>query len=248
MLIDTVQVRSKATILLRRALHAAGVDLVRSLDESELLRRRLQLLKGRDISVVFDVGAGSGQYAQTMRALGYGGRLVSFEPLPGPYSLLRSASATDPDWTAVNVALGETAGEAVMHVSRNCQSSSVLDMLAAHEEAEQDSTYIGECRVPMTTLSRMVSEHFEPADRLFIKIDTQGYEDKVIAGLGEDIGRVSGLQLEMSLVPLYRGQVLLPDLVTHLASAGFTLMSIEPGFWDRDSGQLLQADGIFFRS
>ncbi|HEV2068622.1 MAG TPA: FkbM family methyltransferase [Acidimicrobiales bacterium] len=242
-----MEFRTNAVLVLRRLLNRLGFDLVRSLDEDDLLRRRLQLLKSRGVNVVFDVGAHAGQYGQTMRAAGYDGRLVSFEPLPEPFAILESASSTDGDWEVVNVALGDGEKEVVMHVAGNSQSSSVLQMLPAHQDADARSRYVGECRVPMTTLEKVVSERVGADDRLFVKVDAQGYEEQVLAGAGDELARITGLQLELSLVHLYEGQALLHQMVSRLMDEGFVLVSIEPGFWDRRTGQLLQADGIFFR-
>lgn len=242
-----MQLRTTSVLLLRRMLHRVGFDLVRSLDEQDLLSRRLQLLRSRDVNVLFDVGAHAGQYGQTMRAAGYGGRLVSFEPLPEPFAMLQSVSTTDSNWDVVNAALGESEGDVVMHVSGNSQSSSVLQMLPIHEEADPRSGYVGECRVAMTTLAKVVNERVGADDRLFVKVDAQGYEEQVLAGAGDQLARITGLQLELSLVHLYEGQALLHQMVSRLMEEGFALTSIEPGFWDRRTGQLLQADGIFFR-
>lgn len=242
-----MNLRARTVVAVRHLLNRLGLDLVRALDDSDLLRRRLQLLTGRDVDVVFDVGAGSGQYGQTLRALGYSGRLVSFEPLPEPFSLLHTAAARDSSWEAVNVALGEAEGDVMMHVSGNSQSSSVSKMLPLHEQAAPSSAYVGQCRVHVTTLSKMVLNHVGIQERLFVKVDAQGHEEQVLAGLGDDLSRVAGLQLELSLVPLYEGQPDFHEMVRRLTDAGFSLVSLEPGFWDRRSGRLLQVDGIFLR-
>ena len=49
-------------------------------------------------------------------------------------------------------------------------------------------------------------------------------------------------------MPLYAGAATLVDLVRAAESRGFTLMGVEPGFGDPQSGQLLQLDGLFFRT
>lgn len=233
--------------MLRRLLHRLSIDLVRTLDQDDLRRRRLQLITAHGIDLLFDVGAHTGQYGQAMRALGYGGRLVSFEPLPGPFSELQKNARHDADWEAINVALGDHEGRAEMHVSKNTQSSSVLEMLPAHSHAAPSSAYVDVCQVPMTTLSQMIDAHMAPDERLFVKVDAQGYEDQILGGAGDAIRRVTGLQLELSLIPLYEGQRRLDEMLPDIARSGFVLMSLEPGFWDHKSGQLLQADGIFFR-
>ena len=82
------------------------------------------------MTVVLDVGANAGQYGRELRTLGYRGRIVSFEPQPGPFAALEAASTADPAWTAVLLALGAEAGTAQMNVSALDVSSSTL---RAHE-------------------------------------------------------------------------------------------------------------------
>jgi hypothetical protein len=52
----------------------------------------------------------------------------------------------------------------------------------------------------------------------------------------------------MSLVPLYRGETLFTEMIAMLTQVGFTLMAVEPDFSDPTTGQLLQLDGVFFRT
>jgi hypothetical protein len=58
--------------------------------------RRARLLRAYDIDFVVDVGANAGQYAAGLRAAGYAGRIVSFEPLTAPHRALAGATARDP--------------------------------------------------------------------------------------------------------------------------------------------------------
>ncbi|HEV2121864.1 MAG TPA: FkbM family methyltransferase [Chloroflexota bacterium] len=240
--------RATSIVVLRRLLHRLGFDLVRSLGADDLLKRRLQLMVTRHIEVVFDVGAHSGQYAQTLRALGFRGHVISFEPLPAPFSLLQQAAARDPLWEPVNAALGDRDGEVTMHVSGNSQSSSVLEMLPTHESAAPESAYVGTCQVRMTTLANAIGTYGAPGQPLFVKVDAQGYEEQVLDSAGDALQKVEGVQLELSLVPLYKGQALLEDMIMKMRERGFVLTSLEPGFHDPRTGQLLQTDGIFFRA
>lgn len=47
-------------------------------------------------------------------------------------------------------------------------------------------------------------------------------------------------------MPLYKGEMLYSEMITLLSQKGYTLMSLEPGYYDPSMGQLLQVDGIFF--
>jgi len=62
-------------------------------------------LESRQVNVVLDVGANSGQYATDLRRAAYKGRIVSFEPLSGPFSLLERSAARDPLWNCRQCAL-----------------------------------------------------------------------------------------------------------------------------------------------
>ena len=64
---------------------------------------------------------------------------------------------------------------------------------------------------------------------MFLKLDVQGYERLVLAGGKASLPRVHGLQLEMSLVPLYQGEASYTDLLGEMTALGFQLMSHRGG-------------------
>ena len=82
----------------------------------------------------------------------------------------------------------------------------------------------------------------------FLKIDVQGYEKFVLEGAPNLLKRVIGVQLELSLVPLYEGDTPYLRMLEFLESAGLHLTLIEPGFRDKNTGEDLQFDGVFFRT
>jgi hypothetical protein len=51
----------------------------------------------------------------------------------------------------------------------------------------------------------------------------------------------------MSLVPLYRDEMVFPQMIEWLASREFQLVAVEPGSTDPATGRLLQIDGMFRR-
>jgi hypothetical protein len=59
--------------------------------------------------------------------------------------------------------------------------------------------------------------------------------------------QLAGIQAELSLVPLYEGAPLWREMIDYIEEQGFRLCSIESGHYDRGSGEVLQADGIFLR-
>jgi len=206
--------------------------------------RRQQLLARAGVDVVLDVGAAAGAYAGTLRAFGYRGRIVSFEPVAETFAALRARSAGDPLWDARNCALGDAAGTATISLAGD--SSSLLPMGEAHRRAAPDVLVTGEQAVTVERLDDIAGEVIGAGTAPFLKLDTQGFERQVLAGAAATLPSVVGLQLELSFVELYRGSMLVDEAVSWAYGNGFVLVGIERGFI-APTGQALQADGIFLR-
>ena len=68
---------------------------------------------------------------------------------------------------------------------------------------------------------------------------------QIIEGGEGSIERICGMQLEMSLAPLYDGETLIGDMISFLSEKKYALVSIEPVYCDIKSHELLEVDGIF---
>jgi FkbM family methyltransferase len=226
-----------------------GLDVQRY-PQSDPLHGLSLMLGHLAIDIVIDVGANDGRYAQTLRRLGYGHRIVSFEPLSEPFARLSAAAEHDTEWDVLRCAVGDDDGEIVIHVAGNdALSSSVLPMLDAHRDAAPTSAYVTDETVPIHRLDGLLGDQVE-GRRCFLKMDVQGFERAVLDGAADLLasGQVLGVQAEMSLVPLYEGSMLWHETLDRMSQAGYELASLVPGFTDPRSGRLLQADGVFVHS
>ena len=208
---------------------------------------RIRLLKRFGINLVLDVGANVGQYGDEMRAVGYKGRMVSFEPLAREFEQLSRRADGDKLWKTVNRALGESDGTADIHVSGNSVSSSLLGILPRHIRSVPTSAYTKNETIQIARIDTVFQDHYQAGDRVLLKLDTQGYEYQVLQGATASLPKIVGIQIEMSLVPLYDGEKRFSEMVPYLTDMGFSLMSIEPVFRDNATGQMLAVDGIFYR-
>ena len=145
------------------------------------------------------------------------------------------------------MAIGAEDGEGEIHVAANSVSSSMLIMLDTHLRAAPASRYIGTERVPMRRLDSIASDYLGSCSVPFLKIDTQGYEDRILLGATKTLNRFIVVELELSLVPLYEGQRLIDDLRNYLIDNGFQLWAMWPEFVDAKNGRLLQVNATFVR-
>lgn len=227
-----------------------GFELKRySLTTSEVARME-RMLNYHHIDLIFDVGANCGQYASFLRECNYSGRIVSFEPLSSAYSQLLASSQKDPLWEiAPRTAIGDHEGEITINIAGNSQSSSILPMLDTHLKAAPKSAYCGSETVKLSRLDTLAKDYIKNDNQaIFLKIDVQGFERQVLEGATQILPLIKGIQLELSLVPLYQDQLLFAEMLELLPKMGYDLHALIPGFTDSETGRMLQMDGIFFKS
>jgi FkbM family methyltransferase len=225
-----------------------GYDIVPFNVAEHPLARRRRLLEFHRIDTVLDVGANTGQFGRQLRRdLRYRGNIVSFEPLSAAFAGLQRRAAGDSRWQVLNCALGDAPATRTIHVAGNSESSSLLDMLPRHVQAAPHTAYVAEESIRVETLDDLFERVCGDARNVYLKIDTQGYEQQVLRGAERSLRRIGTIQLELSLVPLYRGQALFPELYAALAERGYTMVALENAFGDGQTGQLLQVDAIFHR-
>jgi len=234
------RLRERAKLAVRGVLHRFDLELSKGPYPARLVRT----LEAYGIDTVLDVGANVGQFAVMTRRAGFPGRIVSCEPLSGAYSELARRASGDAAWTPLNTAVGSAPGELEINVAANSYSSSVLPMTEAHLTGAPGSGYVAVEKVPVTTVAALCQEHRLDPARTLLKIDTQGYEAEVLAGAGDLVTGFGAVQLELSFVELYEGQVLFDETVARLRGWGYRIHAIEPGFSGPD-GRLLQCDGLF---
>lgn len=225
-----------------------GLDVGRYNPVESFEARLFRQLQVHTIDTILDIGANDGGYGRALRESGYDGRILSFEPLSEAHAKLQQTAAGDSLWAvAPRQAIGDLDGEIEINISGNSTSSSVLPMHDSHTEAAPQSRYIGSERVRISRLDSIDHPQIREGRSILLKIDTQGYEMPVLHGATNLLSRVVGVQLELSLVPLYQGQALYREIIDWLANRGFSLWSVIPGFTDLSTGRMMQMDGVFFR-
>jgi hypothetical protein len=143
--------------------------------------------------------------------------------------------------------LGDQDEESEINIAANSYSSSILDMLPSHVESAPHSVYQSTEKIVVKKLDSVFEELCGDSTSVYMKIDTQGFEGKVLKGAEHALKRIDTVQMEMSLVPLYEGELGFDALYSLMQDHGYTMVAMIPGFSDQNTGQLLQVDGIFHR-
>lgn len=132
--------------------------------------------------LIFDVGANLGNYAELFA--GIGARVVALEPNPDCVSHIRR-SYPKMKIDTVNTAVGACPGVATIRIAQRSDISSMsADWMHAIAKAQSidDSVWSSNLTVPVITLDSLIQRYGKPR---FIKIDVEGFEENVLAGLSE---------------------------------------------------------------
>ena len=232
--------------IIRSIVNPVGYDIVKfkTTHPAHIVLSHLNI---NDIKTVLDVGANAGQYSCELRKAGYKGRIISFEPVSEAYRRLLLNAKKDSNWQTFNFALGDTNGNTSINISGHSPSSSLLPMTSLHNDAAPGSEYLSEEEIEIKTLDTIFDTLRISGENVFLKVDTQGYEKKVLDGAVNSLSGISGIQLELSAAELYQGEENYYSLCRFLEERNFHLVRVIPGFSSKKTGEMLQFDAIFFR-
>ena len=173
---------------------------------------------------LIDVGANRGQFSLLAKGLYPHARIHAFEPVDEPAARYLEIFGGMPNVTLHRCAIGEAEHSGTMHVGGKSDDSSLLEFA----QVSEIFAVPGEAsRQPIAV--RPLASVLRPEDlagRVLMKIDVQGFEDKVIAGAAALLPHIDLIYVETALVELYKGQALFPEVHAQLAALGFRAIRI----------------------
>jgi FkbM family methyltransferase len=195
---------------------------------------------------VLDVGANRGQFGAMLRRSGYAGRIISFEPVPEAFDELSAKILSDEGWEARRLALGNRAGLLPLNITASTSVSSFLTPTAQYA-----ASYAGGRvqRVEDVEVARLdgIFDDLVAGGRVFLKVDTQGYDLAVIEGATGCLDHVVGVQIEMSVMPIYEGVTSYIDAFRFMHDRGFSPSGVFSVVRD-ECLRVYEFDGVFVRA
>ncbi|MFN0263386.1 FkbM family methyltransferase [Tepidamorphus sp. 3E244] len=235
--------------MFRKIARACGYDAFRLERQARIETHLAALLPMLQVDVVVDAGANAGQFGQKLRALGYKGDIVSYEPLSAVFPELQEAAATDMRWHTRNKALGTQAGTATIRQSPDSTWSSLKGFsdYGKRRFTEQDRDAVAE-QIEVARLDADLPELLgDDPRRVYLKMDTQGFDLEVFEGARGLMHEVVGLQAEVAFQNIYDGVPGYRQTLETFEEAGFAVTGMFPVKRDRKSLRMIEMDCVMRR-
>jgi FkbM family methyltransferase len=198
------------------------------------------------ISTVLDIGANTGQFAAHIRDTLPAAFIYSFDPVEENFRRLQRREAGDRRFKAYGFALGDINQKLPFNQNRFTASSSFLDLSELHQSNYPFARDVERVEVEIRRLDD-VAEDLNMKPEILVKLDVQGFEDRVIRGGESVLGLARVVITEVCFQPLYEGQPLFGAIHEQLTRLGFSLRGLSEQIHSTTDDQVLSADAIYIR-
>jgi FkbM family methyltransferase len=207
------------------------------------------VLEKLSINCVLDVGAHRGEYGTLLRRIGYRGWIISFEPVRASFESLKRIAAERPPWRVFPYGLGADNERREINVTEGTSFSSFLTPREESQIRFPTNRVERREEVDVRSLDRILEACLAdiPSPRIYLKLDTQGFDLSVLEGARTILPKILALQTEVSLHDIYRGMCSFAESVSRFQAAGFEVIDFVTVTRDMDRLCAIEADCIMAR-
>jgi FkbM family methyltransferase len=218
----------------------------RSDDEEDVLHMALIIAQP---SLALDCGANNGAFARMLRNVRYGGPIWCFEPNRDCIQVLNSISSDDPKLRVFPIATGSEDRTLELQIAgEDGNMSSLLPHTPLMAERCRSAYVRDKYEVPVKRLEDILdAEALAKTERIFLKMDTQGYDCETFNGLGDRVSQVVAVKAEFSVNQIYEGAPTHWEMLDLLRQHDF-----EPILFSTISrhfnGRMIEYDALFVKT
>ncbi len=232
------------TLPIRKFLNSFGYEIVKLQDSLTTVKVGNWLHK-LNIQTIVDVGSNEGQFIHTIVKTLPNKKIFAFEPIKACYENLVT-NTKQYNVTTYNYGLSDATGTTEINISNNFVSSSILGMKDMHKDLYPESVYTTKETIQLRRLDDVFAKE-KLSKNILIKIDVQGYEEKVLAGAPNTIRKAAVIIVETSFEALYEGQWLFDDVYNYFGNAGFKFIGFADQSLSKKTGIPIYGDAIFVK-
>lgn len=237
---------SRLANTLKKIFRAMGLHVERL---SRLNEMTLLGLGQLPITTILDAGANEGQFARYISRFFPRARIHCYEPLPDAFEKLSHwAREQNGRVTCVNAALGDAQGTVtIFKHTDHYYSSSLLVSTDEHTKICELSERQERQSVEVTTLDAQWQGRMdELGSGVLIKLDVQGFEDRVIRGGSQVFSVAAACIVEVGIGELYQNQASFMSVAERLRSHGlFYAGNLKQA--QASDGRVVSVDSVFWR-
>jgi FkbM family methyltransferase len=231
--------------ILRKFLNSFGYEIIRLKDLSLDISIGDWVTK-INIDTIIDIGSNEGQFIKKINEIIPNRKIIAFEPIKVVFDKLVD-NTKHLNITAYNMGLSDADAISEINVSNNFVSSSVLDMENIHKKVYPESQYVRKETIQLKRADDVIKIENKKGN-ILMKIDVQGFENKVLAGAPNLIEMVDAVIIEFSFEPIYKDQWLFDDTYRFFTAKGFRFIGLADQAINDVIGVPLFGDAIFVRN
>lgn len=167
-----------------------------------------------DFRTVIDVGANVGKFSKAVRYFFPDSYIIAFEPIPQLFNNLNNVGINK----ILSFALSDEDKDNVeFKYNRNKDSTSTFMKLDKDNREINNEAF----EIIKVNQKRFDSLNLPIQRPCFLKIDTEGYEFKVLEGFGQRLNEIDVIQIEVNFQDNFEGQRPVSELIAYLEKFGF---------------------------
>jgi len=191
----------------------------------------LYLLRLFNIDTVIDVGSNIGQFVSLLNSGNFKGRIISLEPDSKSFDLFDGNFKNQSNLTKLNLGLDIVSGTRELNISPDGGLSN--SFLEISNVSETDHYFVTKEKVKTTTLEDLFKNYNLRNKRVFLKLDIQGYEGKILQEINIKHFPIYGLRLEASNVEIYDDAWKMSRILDWLEKNSFYCLQFIEGDYDK---------------